>query len=286
MKMMERRNFKTLLLSAVAIYCISVQALGAGSSYPLMRMDPNLDDKASLQRGMQTFMNDCFGCHSLQYQRYNRTARDLGIPEELMLKHVIIDPDVRIGSLMENNISVDHAKQWFGAVPPDLTLVARLRGGRDINNRPDWLYTFLLTFYEDEARPLGVNNLVFENVGMPHPLVNLQGVQQRVCKDVPQLAANGGEIRDPLTNEYVTENLCGEDLIGRGISPLQHVEGTGELTPDEYEQVIYDLTNFLYYVAEPIRADRERIGVYVLIFLAILYVFTWLLAREYHKEYH
>ena len=279
-------GFLKNLLLVVALFCISVQIYGAGSNYPLMRMDPDLDDKASLQRGMQTFMNYCFGCHSLQYQRYNRTARDLGIPEELMLKHLIFDPDVRIGSLMENSISEENAKQWFGAVPPDLTLVARLQGGRDINNRPDWLYTFLLTFYEDTARPLGVNNLVFENVGMPHPLVNLQGLQQKVCKDVPQLAENGGEMRNPLTNEYITENLCGSDLIARGISPLQVVEGTGQLTPEEYEVLVYDLTNFLYYVAEPIRADRERIGIYVLIFLAILYVFTRLLAREYHKEYH
>ena len=135
-------------------------------------MTPNLSDQGSLQRGAQTYMNYCLGCHSLKYQRYKRTAEDIGVPESLMLQHLVFDPNTKIGSLIENSISSDNAKSWFGAVPPDLTLYTQLKGG------PEYLYTYLLTFYEDPSRPLGANNLVYENVGMPHALAELQGVQE------------------------------------------------------------------------------------------------------------
>lgn len=258
----------------------SVLAFAAESTFPLDQMEPNLEDQASLQRGLQTYMNYCFGCHSLKYQRYKRTAEDLGIPEDLMLEHIIFDDNVRIGALMENSTSVEKTKRWFGAAPPDLTLHNNLKGG------PDWIYTYLRTFYIDETRPFGVNNLVFENVGMPHVLADLQGTQRKVCKEVPRVAENGGMMMDPLTNEYVTEKICDKELVERGYSPLAVDEGSGKLTAEEYDQLVYDLANFLYYVAEPARMDRERIGVFVLLFLAFFYVFTWLLGREYEKEYH
>lgn len=259
---------------------LSLSSFAAESTYPLDSMKGNLDDKASLQRGMQTFMNYCFACHSLKYQRYKRTAEDLEIPEALMLEHVMFDPNDRIGALMQNSMSIEQAKNWFGAPPPDLTLHNNLKGG------PDWIYTYLRTFYVDESRPFGVNNLVFENVAMPHVLAGLQGTQRKVCKDVPRVADNGGLMMDPLTNEYITEQLCGQDLIDRGHSPLELVPGTGELTTEQYDQLVYDLANFLYYMGEPARIDRTRIGVYVLLFLAFFYIFTWLLGREYEKEYH
>lgn len=243
-------------------------------------MEPDLHDQASLQRGAKTYLNYCMGCHSLKYQRYLRTATDLGIPQELMLEHLIFDPGVRIGDLMENSITDENAKVWFGAAPPDLTLYVPLKGG------PDYIYTYLRGFYEDESRPFGVNNLLFENVGMPHVLVGLQGLQRKVCKQIPMLAANGGEVRDPLTSEYVTEEKCGSELMERGYSPLELVPGTGTLTAEEYDKVVYDLSNFLYYMGEPIRLERERIGVYVLLFLAFFFVFAYLLGREYTKEFH
>jgi ubiquinol-cytochrome c reductase cytochrome c1 subunit len=149
---------------------MGVQASDAG--YPLDHMEPDIHDQASLQSGMQTYMNYCVGCHSLQYQRYKRTATDLGIPDSLMLEHLVFDPETKIGDLIENTMSKENARNWFGAAPPDLTLHSNLKGG------PDWLYTYLRTFYADSSRPLGVNNLVFENVGMRHALVVLQGMQQ------------------------------------------------------------------------------------------------------------
>ncbi|MDA0273201.1 MAG: cytochrome c1 [Proteobacteria bacterium] len=257
-------------------------AFAAGGETPieLDAMEPNLEDQASLQRGAKTYLNYCMACHSLKYQRYQRTADDLGIPVDLMMEHMVFDSSAQIGSLMDNAMSVDNAKQWFGSVPPDLTMYTMLKGG------PEYLYTYMRVFYEDKTRPFGVNNLLFENVGMPHPLIELQGLQRKVCKQIPRLAENGGEMRDPLTGDPITQEQCGNDLLDRGFSPLELVEGTGSLTPEEYDQVIYDLANFLYYTVDPSRLDRERIGIYVLLFLAFFFVFTWLLGREYTKEFH
>lgn len=269
-----------LFFALIATVALAPAAFAASSTYPLDDMTPDLNDKASLQRGLQTFMNYCFGCHSLEYARYKRTAEDLNIPEEIMVENIIFDPDVRIGALMDNAMNDEDAKAWFGAPPPDLTLYNQLQGG------PDYFYTYMRTFYLDESRPMGYNNLAFPNVGMPHVLADLQGVQKMVCKQVPRLADNGGEMRDPLTGEPVTEELCGQDLIDRGYSPLQLVEGSGKLTPEEYDQVVYDLANFLYYIGDPSRQDRRQIGVYVILFLAFFFVVAKLLGREYEKEYH
>ena len=238
----------------------------AESTIPLLPMTPDLDDKASLQRGVKTYMNYCLGCHSLQYQRYERTANDLGIPHELMLEHLVFDPDTRIGSLIENSMALSSAKAWFGAAPPDLTLYTSLKG------TPDYLYTYLKSFYSDPARPLGVNNLLFENVGMPHVLLDLQGLPRKVCRT--KLEADGS-----------TQEPCDTDIIVDGRYMLE-VDDSGSMSPEEYDQVAYDLTNFLYYVAEPTRQERERLGTYVLLFLAFFFVFTYLLGREYTKEFH
>ena len=238
----------------------------AESTIPLLPMTPDLDDKASLQRGAKTYMNYCLGCHSLQYQRYERTANDLGIPHELMLEHLVFDPDTRIGSLIENSMALSSAKAWFGAVPPDLTLYTSLKG------TPDYLYTYLKSFYADPMRPLGVNNLLFENVGMPHVLLELQGLPRKVCRT--KLEADGS-----------TQEPCDTDIIVDGRYMLE-VDDRGSMSPEEYDQVAYDLTNFLYYVAEPTRQERERLGTYVLLFLAFFFVFTYLLGREYTKEFH
>jgi cytochrome c1 len=271
-------NVKRILLTILIFLPGFAAAAGGETPIPLDDMEPNLEDQASLQRGAKTYLNYCMGCHSLKYQRYQRTAVDLGIPADLMMEHMVFEPSAQIGSLMENTMSVDNAKQWFGSIPPDLTLYTMLKGG------PEYLYTYMRVFYEDETRPMGVNNLLYENVAMPHPLVELQGLQRKVCREIPRLADNGGEMRDRLTGDPVMEEQCGNDLIQRGFSPLELVEGTGSLTPEEYDQLIYDLSNFLYYTADPSRLERERIGIYVLLFLAFFFVFTWLLGREYTKD--
>ena len=158
-------------------------------------------DKSSLQRGAKLYMNYCFGCHSLKYARYQRVSEDLEIPEDLFKKHLLFG-DQKMGDLMKIGMLTSDAKKWFGVAPPDLTLEKSLRGA-------DWLYTYLISFYKDESRPLGVNNKVFENVGMPNVLSNLQGNQVTVCKQVPQTTLNGGLKQDPLTGKLITKEECG-----------------------------------------------------------------------------
>ncbi len=256
----------------LALTILPLKAVGAGGEYncgsmPCDEISVNPHDQPSLQNGAKLYMNYCMACHSLGYARYKRTAEDLGIPEDLFSDNLIFDPDVRIGSLMENAMDDRLAKTWFGATPPDLTLVSRAR-------QPEWLYTYLRTFYLDESRPYGVNNKVFKDVGMPHVLLELQGLQ--ACAMGPGKANNGGVRRDPLTGEPLLEEPCGQfNLVQEG-----------SMSPEEFDSAMYDLVNFLAYTAEPSAADRQRIGVYVLLFILLFFVFAWLLNREYWKDVH
>ena len=257
------------LLLILALTVIPLEVVGAESEFdcgtmPCDRIDLDIRDSASLQKGAQTYMNYCMGCHSLKYARYNRVAEDLGIPQDLMRGNLIFDPAVKVGALMNNAMDVERAKVWFGAAPPDLTLVARSRS-------PNWLYTYLRTFYEDRSRPYGVNNRVYENVGMPHVLLDLQGLKACVETVVDTRL-------EPLSGTAMAEH---HDACG-----TMETVTEGRLSTEEYEQTIYDLVNFLAYIAEPIKADRQRIGVYVLLFIAVFYVFATLLNREYWKDVH
>ena len=158
---------------------------------------------------------------------------------------------------MNNAMPDDLAKGWFGATPPDLTLLTRAKGMLGNSDRgPAWLYTYLMTFYLDEKRPLGVNNLVFKDVGMPHVLLELQGVQRCLPSD--------------------DHGHCELELMGDG----------GSQSAAEYEQTVADLTNFMAYMAEPMALERKRIGIFVMLFLGFFFIFAWLLNREYWKDVH
>ena len=249
---------------AICLSSLPLSALAAESAWPLQAMTPDLRDKPSLQRGMRLYANYCLGCHSLKFQRYERTADDLEVPHPIFMENLVFTGQ-KIGALMTKAMPDEEAKGWFGAPPPDLTMVARVHG-------VNWLYTYLKTFYLDPSRPLGVNNKVFENVGMPHVLQDLQGVQREVCKGFKPL-----------------DIVHGEALIGRPREPqcLLEVEaGTGSLDEAQFDEAIYDLVNFLYYVGEPTRLERERIGAWVLGFLAVLFAFAFSLNREYWKDIH
>jgi ubiquinol-cytochrome c reductase cytochrome b subunit len=256
-----------LALTVMPLKAVAAESAHACGSIPCDEFVPDIKNKASLQHGAKLYMNYCMGCHSLQYSRYNRVAEDLGIPVELFEANLMFDPNAKIGSLMTSAMDKGLAKTWFGAPPPDLTLVSRAR-------QPEWLYTYLRTFYRDDSRPYGVNNKVFKDVGMPHVLLELQGMQE--CAPGPVLAHNGGIKRDPLTGADVLEDPCGRFNI-----PV-----AGEMTPQEFDAAMYDLVNFLAYVAEPMAADRQRIGTYTLLFIALFTVFAWLLNREYWKDVH
>jgi len=239
-----------LLLVALVFIPLRVVAAEAGN-LPLEHAEVDFDDKDSLQRGWKYYANYCVSCHSLQYARYARTASDLDVPEELVLENIIFD-DAAFGDLIENSMSEDDAKAWFGAAPPDLTLIGRVRS-------PDWIYTYLKSFYNDDSRPLGTNNTIFANVGMPNVLHELQG-----------------DVECEMHMDDHGEESC----------ELQRAEGTGTMTEQEFDQVAADITNFLYYIGEPMRERRKEIGVWVLAFLALLYVFVWATAREFGKDYH
>ena len=265
--------WKTISAASIVMFLIwaPLKAVGAESAFkcgaiPCDEFTANLSDKASLQNGAKLFVSSCMGCHSAKYSRWDRVARDLGIPPDIA-KDNLIHADQKFGALMDISMPADKAKAWFGATPPDLTLVARSRS-------PEWLYTYLRNFYSDPSRPLGVNNKVFKDVGMPHVLLELQGLQE--CAPGPVLAANGGIKRNIFTREDILENPCGRyNLISEG-----------SLSPEEFDTEIYDLVNFLTYIAEPMAEDRKRIGTYALLFLAFLFIWVWLLNREYWKDIH
>ena len=226
-------------------------------------------DKSSLQRGAQIYMNYCLGCHSLKYARYKKVSEDLEIPLDMFEDNLIFG-DQKMGDLIQVGMDPKEAKEWFGNTPPDLTLEAGLRG-------PDWVYTYLKSFYIDESRPLGVNNKVYENVGMPHVLVDLQGTPQSVCRQVPFVADNGGIRQDPLTGDRLTQELCGF---------LEVEAGTGQLNPEEFDEAMLDLTNFLAYMTDPMKTERESIGTYTLLYLFIFTMLSYLLYREFKKDLH
>ncbi|MCQ4346050.1 cytochrome c1 [Pseudomonas stutzeri] len=258
-----KKQFAALILALLPTF-----SFAAATGYPLDKVDVDLTDKAALQDGARTFANYCMGCHGAQFQRYERVAKDLGIPEEIMMENLVFT-GAKIGDHMKTSMRPEEAKVWFGAAPPDLTLVARVRGN-------DWLYTYLRTFYEDPTRPYGVNNMVFPNVGMPNVLSSLQGRQVIGCKQV-QVVENGKKVFDPLTGTPVTEEGCDQLTI---------VPKSGELSEAEFDEKIKNLVSFLAYSANPVKLESQRIGTYVLLFLAFFFVFAYLLKREYWKDVH
>ncbi len=229
-------------------------ARAAGGSVPLLEAKVELGDRASLQRGAKLFVNYCAGCHSARFMRYSRMGRDLGLTEEQVRANLMFASD-KPGEPILATVGEADASVWFGVAPPDLSLSARARGA-------DWLYTYLMTFYRDESRPFGANNLVFPDVAMPHALVDLQGVQVR--KDA-------GDDRGHAAN---------------GSGDLLELVEPGTMSVAEYRGASRDLVNFLVYVGEPAKLDRYVLGGWVLLFLLVFFVISRLLYKEYWKDVH
>lgn len=247
-------------MKKVLFFIAALLPMAAMAASDEMRKHPtDLHDTASLQRGAQVYMNYCMGCHSLEHGRYNRVAKDLNIPEELMMENLVF-ADKKFGDLMTNAMREEDAQKWFGAAPPDLTLIARVRGA-------SWIYSYLHAFYEDDTRPYGVNNAVFKDVGMPNVLAELQGRQLKGTASVKVGY-------DTLTGREITAQQ--DDVL--------HLAEPGKLTPAEFDVVVTDLVNFLVYMGEPIALERQRLGWKVLLFLLILLVPVYLLNKEFWKE--
>ncbi|MFT4255653.1 MAG: cytochrome c1 [Pseudoxanthomonas sp.] len=219
----------------------------------LQQAGNDLGDRASLQRGAQLYMNYCSGCHSLKYLRYSRMAEDLGLSEAEVMDNLNFT-GAKFGEQIQVALPVEQATKWFGKMPPDLSLISRVRGS-------DWVYTYLKSFYADDSRPLGWNNKLFPNASMPNPLWQLQGIQH----------AEYGE-PDKATGE-------------RPVSGLK-LSQPGRLSADEFDRSARDITNFLAYAGEPAALKRESMGTWVVLFLAALAVLAWLLKQEYWSDVH
>jgi len=246
---------RTLISMILFVVLPVIASAAGGEGYSLDKAPIDLDSKASLQRGAKLFVNYCMGCHSAEYQRYNRMARDIGLTDEQVRENLIFT-SAKVGDTMKNAMPKAEAKKWFGAAPPDLSVITRSRGA-------DYIYTYLRTFYVDESRPWGVNNAVFPSVGMPHVLWQLQGLQKPVYET--HKGPDGHEVHVLKDFELVKP---------------------GSLTPREFNDAMGDLVNFLTYIAEPIQSERKHIGIWVLLFLVVAFAVFYPLKKEYWKDIH
>lgn len=237
---------------------------GAGAKLDTVKID--LADQPSLQRGARIFVNYCLSCHSAGYVRYNRMGHDLGISDELVKDNLLFAAD-KVGDLMKAVMPAEDAKAAFNTVPPDLTLITRARG-------PEWFYTYMRSFYQDDTSVSGWNNLVFPHVAMPHVLYGWQGHQRPVYRTEKHTshAEENGKSVEKTTDVQVFDHF---ELVKPGSMPAA-----------EYDKAMRDLTNFMVYMGEPAKLERPRIGVYVLIFLALFFVVAYLLKKEYWKDVH
>ncbi|MBU1235840.1 MAG: cytochrome c1 [Gammaproteobacteria bacterium] len=231
----------------VSLLMAPVLAFAAGAELHLDKAPDRSGDVAALQNGAKVFINYCLSCHSASYMRYNR-LQDIGLTDDQIRENLLFTAD-KVGEPMKISMRRVEAKQWFGAAPPDLTVIARARAS-EFGSGSDWLYTYLRTFFRDDTRPTGWNNTVFANVGMPHVLWELQG-----------------------------EQVMGEDHHLKLVKP-------GKLTLEEYDTMVADLVGFLKYMGEPVGEFRKSLGVAVLLVLAVLFVLSYALKREFWKDIH
>ena len=244
---------KKIIIALVA-FALPAMAI-ASSNVHLDKVDINLGNKASLQNGVKMYVNYCLGCHSLKYMSYARMARDLELPEELVVENLMFTGK-KIGDYMTVSMPGANSAEWFGTTPPDLSVVARSRGA-------DWLYTYLRSFYADDSRPFGVNNRLFDSVSMPHVLEQMEGLKKPVYKTEDD--GHGKEHQVFTGYEYIT---------------------SGSMTPAEYDKQVLDLVNFLVYTGEPAQLVRYDLGIKVILFLLFFLVIAYRLKKEYWKDIH
>ncbi len=235
-------------------------ALASEGGFPLDKAPDHTKDLAALQNGAKLFVNYCLSCHSASSLRYNK-LQDLGLTEEQIKNNLLFTSD-KVGSMMTIAMTAKDAKEWFGAAPPDLSVIARAKAS-SAGSGPDWLYTYLRTYYKDDTRATGWNNLTYPNVAMPHVLWELQGIRE----------AKFVEEKDPHDASKVTHKFAGFEQV----TP-------GKLTALEYDKSVADLVSFMTWMAEPVQNTRKRLGAWVLMFLGVFIVITWRLNASYWKD--
>ncbi|NIM28995.1 MAG: cytochrome c1 [Gammaproteobacteria bacterium] len=270
------------IIAAIVLGLLPLATLGAGGGVTPMSANNNLEDNTSLQRGAKVFVNFCMGCHSMGYMRYSRMADDIGLERDLVAQHLMFTTE-KIGDPMKIAMRVDDASGWFGVAPPDLSVIARARG-------VDWLYTYLTTFYADPdpARPFGVNNVMFPDVGMPHVLWPLQGVQSYIKAERPANTVSEQVVRieSDESGFALSTSVTTKDGETAHVTDRLEVTVPGSMTPAEYRKTVRDLVNFLDYAGEPVKLLRFQIGFWALLLLAVFAVAARLLYKEYWRDVH
>ncbi|MEG0223710.1 MAG: cytochrome c1 [Comamonas sp.] len=248
---------KKLILTLIAAFGFVAGAQAAEGGIAWDKAPVDTTNQASLQNGAKLFVNYCLSCHSAAFMRYNR-LQDIGLTEQEIKDNLLFTTD-KVGETMKAAIDPKQAKDWFGGNPPDLTVIARSRAGAG-GSGADYLYTFLRTFYKDETKPTGWNNLAFPSIGMPHALWQLQGERRAVFEE--------------------------HDVHGQKTQVFKGWEqlSPGSMTPVQYDRAVGDLVNYLQWMGEPAQNSRVRIGVGVLIFLGIFIVIAWRLNAAFWKD--
>jgi len=253
-----KRLIACLLAISAALFAAAPAAAAEGGpawdKFPAERTA----DLVALQNGARLFVNYCLNCHQAAYMRYNR-LHDIGLTDQQIKDNLLFSAE-KVGDLMKTSLDPKDAKAWFGTVPPDLSVIARSRSGAN-GTGADYLYTYLRSFYRDETRPTGWNNHVFPNVGMPHVLWELQGTQRAVYEDEK---GEGGQV------EHVFKGLT--------------LETPGTMSAADYNANVGDLVAYLQWMSEPAQNFRVKLGVWVLIFLGVFWVFAWRLNAAYWKD--
>lgn len=249
------KKFVLSFLMACALVS-GVQANSGGIAWD--KAPNNLNDMSALQNGAKVFVNYCLNCHAAAFMRFNR-LRDIGLTEQQIKDNLLFTTD-KVGDTMKVAIDPRQAKDWFGGNPPDLTVIARSRSAPGKGTGADYIYTYLRTYYVDDTKATGWNNLAFPNVGMPHALWELQGK------------------RAPI---YAMEEAHGHEVeVFKGWEQIT----PGKMTPLEYDHMVGDLVGYLQWMSEPAQSKRVQIGVWVLVFLGVMTVVTWRLNASYWKD--
>lgn len=269
---------KLIAFAALALMPFTAMASGGGHNPFIVESGVDVTDEAAIQRGAKYFVNYCMGCHSAKYVRY-QLMKSVGLTEDEIKDNLIFD-DSKPGGLMKIAMPAKDAGNWFGAPPPDLTLEARLRGG------PDWVYSYLKGFYTDPSRPMGVNNTVFHNVGMPNILWELEGVKEAAYR---YEVHHEGHIVATFNNEAEAASMAKEKGEGykleKVVDHLVQAE-PGKLSAEEFDVAARDIATFLAYIGEPIAEKRKSMGVWVIAFLVLFSVLAYLMKKEWWKDVH
>jgi ubiquinol-cytochrome c reductase cytochrome c1 subunit len=258
MKKLTLSLFAALALCAQLL--VPAQAASDGIAWDKFPTE-RVTDMAALQNGAKLFVNYCLNCHAASYVRYNR-LRDIGLTEQ-QIKDNLLFTGAKVGDTMKVAMDAKDAKTWFGGEPPDLSLIARSRSDGSKGTGADYIYTYLRSYYRDDSKATGWNNAAYPNVGMPHVLWELQGQQRAVFADV----------KDPHDASKTAH-------VYKGLEPIT----AGTMSAAEYNLAVADLVAYLQWMGEPNQTERVRLGVWVLLFLAVFTVIAWRLNASFWKD--